>query len=63
MGLTYLSNNISKLDSGIITSYALYILTGLIFYLFIAYISAFENIILIIILFSMLNLLYFTDKE
>lgn len=63
MGLTYLSNNISKLDSGIITSYALYILTGLIFYLFIAYLSIFENIILIIILFSMLNLLYFTDKE
>jgi len=63
MGLTYLSKNISKLDSGIITSYALYILTGLIFYLFIAYISIFENIILIIILFSMLNLLYFTNKE
>jgi NADH-ubiquinone oxidoreductase chain 5 len=61
--LTYLSNNISKLDSGIITSYALYILAGLIFYLFITYISTFENIILIIILFSMLSLLYFTNKE
>lgn len=61
--LTYLSNNISKLDSGIITSYALYILAGLIFYLFISYISTFENIILIIILFSMLSLLYFSNKE
>jgi NADH-ubiquinone oxidoreductase chain 5 len=61
--LTYLSNSISKLDSGIITSYALYILAGLIFYLFITYISTFENIILIIILFSMLSLLYFTNKE
>ena len=63
LGLTYLSNNISKLDSGIITSYALYILAGLIFYLFIAYISLFENIILIIILFSMFSLLYSVNKN
>jgi NADH-ubiquinone oxidoreductase chain 5 len=63
VALTNLSNNISKLDSGIITSYALYILAGLIFYLFISYISTFENIILIIILFSMLSLLYYTNKE
>jgi len=62
-GLTNLSNNISKLDSGIITSYALYILAGLIFYIFITYISTFENILLILILFSMLSLIYYTNKE
>jgi NADH-ubiquinone oxidoreductase chain 5 len=35
--LLYISNKISKLDSGIITSYALYILSGLILYIFIGY--------------------------
>jgi NADH-ubiquinone oxidoreductase chain 5 len=35
IGLIYISKNISKLDSGVITSYALYILSGLIFYIFI----------------------------
>jgi len=34
LGLVKLSKNISRLDSGIITSYALYILAGFIFYLF-----------------------------
>ena len=34
LGLVKLSKNISSLDSGIITSYALYILAGFIFYLF-----------------------------
>jgi len=35
LGLTNLSKNISKLDSGVITSYALYILAGFIFYILI----------------------------
>jgi NADH-ubiquinone oxidoreductase chain 5 len=35
--LLYISNKISKLDSGVITSYALYILSGLILYIFIGY--------------------------
>jgi NADH-ubiquinone oxidoreductase chain 5 len=35
IGLLYLSNKLSKLDTGIITSYALFILSGLILYLFI----------------------------
>jgi NADH-ubiquinone oxidoreductase chain 5 len=35
IGLLNISKNISKLDSGIITSYALYILSALIFYVFI----------------------------
>ena len=34
IGLSYLSNKLSKLDTGIITSYALFILSGLILYLF-----------------------------
>jgi NADH-ubiquinone oxidoreductase chain 5 len=34
VSLLHLSKNISKLDSGVITSYALYILSGLIFYIF-----------------------------
>jgi NADH-ubiquinone oxidoreductase chain 5 len=35
IGLLYISNKLSKLDTGIITSYALFILSGLILYLFI----------------------------
>src|SRR5688572_21662766 len=35
VGLTYIGNKLSKLDSGIITSYALYILVGLVLYIFI----------------------------
>src|ERR1700750_1734313 len=34
IGLLYISNKLSKLDTGIITSYALFILSGLITYLF-----------------------------
>ena len=34
IGLLSISNKLSKLDSGIITSYALYILTGLVLYLY-----------------------------
>src|SRR5271166_6614723 len=37
-GLTKLSKNISSLDTGVITSYALYILVGLTFYIFIPYV-------------------------
>jgi len=38
LALVNLSKNISKLDSGVITSYALYILSGLIFYILISYV-------------------------
>jgi NADH-ubiquinone oxidoreductase chain 5 len=47
--LSKLSTNMSKLDSGIITSYALYILSGLIFYLLITYFSLYFNYYIIII--------------
>jgi NADH-ubiquinone oxidoreductase chain 5 len=57
VSLLYLSNSISKLDSGVITSYALYILSGLIFYIFIWNSIFIPQYITIIILFSLLNLI------
>ena len=50
ISLTYMSKAISKLDSGIITSYALYILSGLIFYLLIFYTDSFDVVITILLL-------------
>src|SRR6266702_3421201 len=49
-GLINLSRNIASLDTGVITSYALYILIGLIFYTLIPYLSLFDNSLLILIL-------------
>jgi len=58
LGLLNLSKNISQLDSGIITSYALYILSGLIIYILLFYISfsffTTESIYLLFILFGLL---------
>ena len=51
-GLLYLSKSISTLDTVIITSYALYILIGLIFYILIPYLSLFDNSLLLLILLS-----------
>jgi NADH-ubiquinone oxidoreductase chain 5 len=49
-GLLNISNNISRLNTGVITSYALYIMIGLIFYLlFNSYITS-SNIILILVI-------------
>src|ERR1700744_1804559 len=42
-GLINLSRNIASLDKGVITSYALYILIGLIFYVLIPYLSLVHN--------------------
>ena len=55
-GLTTLSKNISRLDTGVITSYALYILVGLTFYILIPYLYSIDNNLLIIILFGLLTL-------
>src|SRR6516162_1169420 len=49
-GLIYLSKNISALDTGVITSYALYILVGLIFYTLIPYLYLFDNSLLLLVL-------------
>ena len=56
-GLVTLSRNISKLDTGVITSYALYILVGLTFYILIPYLYTVDNNLLIIILFGLLGIL------
>ena len=55
-GLVSLSKNISKLDTGVITSYALYILVGLSFYILIPYLYVIDNNLLIIILFALISL-------
>ena len=56
-GLTTLSKSISRLDTGVITSYALYILVGLTFYIEIPYLYAIDNNLLIIILFGLLTIM------
>ena len=55
-GLMNLSKSLSTLDTGVITSYALYILIGLIFYLLIPYISLNEPSLLLLIIFGLLTL-------
>jgi NADH-ubiquinone oxidoreductase chain 5 len=63
VGLINLSKNISKLDSGIITSYALYILSGLFIYVFISSLMIVQNIILIMVLFGFLSITRFSYKK
>ena len=59
--LTNLSKNISFLDSGTITNYALYILSGLTFYTIIIYFSYINNDLLFIIFYSLFSI-YKTEK-
>jgi NADH-ubiquinone oxidoreductase chain 5 len=63
VGLLNLSKNISKLDSGIITSYALYILSGLFIYVFISSLMIVQNIILVMVLFGFLAVTRFSYKR
>ena len=56
-GLLNLSKNIASLDTGVITSYALYILVGLTFYLAIPYLSLADNSLLVLIFFSLISLI------
>lgn len=53
--LVNLSKNIASLDTGVITSYALYILVGLIFYILIPELSIYDNSLFIIIIFALLT--------
>lgn len=53
-GLLKLSKGLSSLDTGVITSYALYILIGLILYILIPYISIKDITLLLLITFSLL---------
>ena len=56
-GLVNLSRNIASLDTGVITSYALYILVGLIFYILIPYLNLVDNSLLLLILFGLFSTL------
>ena len=56
-GLVLLSKNIASLDTGVITSYALYILVSLTFYILVPYIYAIDNNLLLVIIFSLLTLI------
>ena len=53
-GLLNLSRNLSSLDTGVITSYALYILIGLIFYILVPYLSLNDDNLLLLVLFATL---------
>jgi NADH-ubiquinone oxidoreductase chain 5 len=54
-GLLNLSNNINNLSTGVVTSYALYILIGLIFYILLFYFSLHNSSLLILILFALIS--------
>jgi NADH-ubiquinone oxidoreductase chain 5 len=56
-GLITLSRNISNLDTGVITSYALYILIGFIFYILIPYLSLADNSLLLLLLLSLFSVI------
>jgi len=60
-GLLYLSNKIASLDTGVITSYALYILIGLIFYILIPYLTI--NNLLIIVIFGLFSLFSYSKEN
>jgi NADH-ubiquinone oxidoreductase chain 5 len=55
-GLLNLSKSISALDTGVITSYALYILIGLILFILIPYIGIFDISLLLLILISLFSI-------
>ena len=55
-GLIFLSRNIASLDTGVITSYALYILIGFVFYVLIPYLSVHQNSLLLLVLYALLVL-------
>jgi len=56
-GLLHLSNSINKLSTGVVTTYALYILIGLAFYITYLYFSYFDNNLLILIIFTLFAVL------
>jgi len=56
-GLLNLSKNLSKLDTGVITSYALYILVGLTFYIVLPFFYEVDNNLLLIIIFGVLSII------
>jgi NADH-ubiquinone oxidoreductase chain 5 len=59
-GLLLLGKIIAKLDTGVITTYALYILVGLVFYLSLPFIFAIDQSLIIVMMYSLLGLISFT---
>lgn len=57
LGLVSLSKNIAGLDTGVITSYALYILVGLIFFILLPFFYMSDNNILFIIILSLITII------
>lgn len=55
-GLVNISRNLSSLDTGVVTSYALYILIGLILYILIPYLSLSDDSLLLLILFALFTI-------
>jgi len=64
MGLVRLSKGLSSLDTGVVTTYALYILIGLIFYMLIPYIYFYDVSALLLIIYALyvVNIGTFKDK-
>jgi len=60
-----ISNLINVLSTGVVTSYALYILIGLIFYISVLYLTHdfSDSLLFIIIIFLSINSVYFYDRE
>ena len=56
-GLLSLSNSLGKLSTGVITTYALYILIGLMFYITLVYFSYNDNNLFILVIFTLFALL------
>lgn len=56
-GLIALSKSISKLDTGVITSYALYILVSLTSYMVLPYIYTMDNSLLILMVIALLSII------
>lgn len=56
-GLTSLSTKLNKLSTGVITTYALYTLIGLIFYISLVYFSKNDNNLIVLIIFAFFVLL------
>ena len=61
-GLVNLSKNIASLDTGVITSYALYILVGLIFYILTPYLYISDNNLFIVVIFALLTTIRYSDR-
>jgi len=55
-GLVRLSRSIASLDTGVITSYALYILVGLTSYMLIPYLYTIDNNLLLLVIFGLLSI-------